>query len=100
MLRITHHGSDVPATVGLDGRLVGPWVDEVRSVVTALRSQGQVRLNLQNLSFADVSGLELLSAMRRDGVPLIGGSPLIEGLLASRPDLDAGAESPSAGSAL
>jgi anti-anti-sigma regulatory factor len=92
MLRITHGGSVSPATVDLDGRLVGPWVDEVRSIVAALRASGAVRLNLEHLSFADAHGLELLHTMRRDGVHLIGCSPLIEGLLAARPRSDAVAD--------
>jgi anti-anti-sigma regulatory factor len=85
MLRITQKGTVTLTTVDLDGKLVGPWVDEVRSIVAALRAAGAVRLNLERLSFADVAGLELLFAMRRDGVQLICGSPLIEGLLASHP---------------
>ncbi len=84
MLRITHTGSVTLATVSLDGKLLGPWVDELRLVVAALRAKGAVRLNLEHLSFADAAGIELLRAARRDGVQLVGVSPLIEGLLAAR----------------
>jgi hypothetical protein len=63
--------------------LLGPWVDEVRLVVAALRTTDAVCLNLEHLSFADSDGIELLRAFRRNGIQLVHGSPLIEGLLVS-----------------
>ncbi len=84
VLRITHRGSVTLATIDLEGKLVGPWIDELRSVVAAVRVKDAVCLNLQHLSFADAAGLDLLRAFRRDGIHLVGASPLIEGLLASR----------------
>jgi len=71
------------AIVSLDGKLLGPWVDEARSVIAALPANEAVRLNLANLSFADAAGIELLRAARRDGIQFVGASPLIEGLLAA-----------------
>jgi len=84
VLRITHTGSVALANIDLDGKLLGPWVDELRSVVAAIRAKEAVRLNLEHLSFADAAGIDLLHAMRRDGVQLVGASPLITGLLAAR----------------
>ena len=86
MLRIAHSGSMTIATLGLDGKLVGPWVDEVRTTVAALRKEHGVCLNLQHLSFADADGLRLLCALRCDGVELVGASPLIAGLLETHRD--------------
>jgi ABC-type transporter Mla MlaB component len=71
-------------TVVLDGKLSGPWVDEARAVVTTLRARDAVCLNLENLSFADGAGIDLLCRFRREGVQLIAASPLIEGLIAAR----------------
>ena len=56
----------------------------MRLVVAAVRAKDAVCLNLEHLSFADAAGIDLLCALRRDGIQLVGGSPLIEGLLASR----------------
>ena len=37
MLRITHSGTMTVATIDLDGKLVGPWVDELREPYEAGR---------------------------------------------------------------
>ena len=84
VLRLFHSTSMMLATVELDGKLVGPWVDEVRTTVATLRGGRTVRLDLQHLSFADAAGLKLLCTLRREGILLVGASPLIDGLLASQ----------------
>ena len=84
MLRITHTGSVRVGTINLEGKLIGPWIDELRSVVASARLKYAVWLDLAHLSFADAAGIDLLRAFRRDGIRLVGASPLIEGLLASR----------------
>jgi anti-anti-sigma regulatory factor len=86
MLRINQSKTLTLATVDVDGKLVGPWVDEVRTTVTALLRDQAVCLNLQHLSFADAAGLSLLFTLRNDGILLIGASPLIDGLLKSHGD--------------
>ena len=83
MLRITHTGSVTLATIALDGKLLGPWVDELGSMMAMLGAKDAVRLNLEHLTFADAAGIEMLRKVRSDGVQLIGASPLIEGLLAT-----------------
>ena len=84
MLRINHSGSVTLATIDLEGKLVGPWVDELRRVVATVRIKDAVRLNLEHLSFADAAGIDLLREFARAGMQLAGASPLIAGLLASR----------------
>jgi hypothetical protein len=86
VLRIVHSGSVTLATIRLEGKLLAPWVDEVRSVVATVSAKEAMCLNLEQLSFADAKGIELLRELRRKGVALVGGSPLIEGLLASYPE--------------
>jgi hypothetical protein len=76
----------VPVTlvsIGLEGKLLGAWVDEARQIVAAARTSDRVCLNLQGLTFADSHGIELLRTLRQEGIPLLGCSPLIEGLLAA-----------------
>lgn len=70
-------------SISLEGKLVGAWVEEVRQIVAAARASDRVCLNLQSLTFADSKGIELLRTLRREGIPLLACSPLIEGLLAS-----------------
>ena len=87
MLRITKRASVPLTTIDLDGKLLGPWIDELRSVVATARVTDTVCLNLAHLSFADAAGIDLLRAFRRDGIQLVGASPLIDGLLASREEM-------------
>jgi hypothetical protein len=76
----------VPVTlvsIGLEGKLLGAWVEEARQIVASARASNRVCLNLQGLTFADSRGIELLRTLRQEGIPLLGCSPLIEGLLAA-----------------
>jgi anti-anti-sigma regulatory factor len=76
----------VPMTlisISFQGKLLGAWVDEARKVVTTARVSERICLDLRGLTFADSLGVELLRTLRKEGVPLLGCSPLIEGLLSS-----------------
>ena len=86
MLRLTQSWTKTLATVDLDGKLCGPWVDEVRTTVAGLTSEAPVCLNLQQLSFADAAGIDLLCTLSREGVRLVAASPLIDGLLKAHRD--------------
>lgn len=86
MLRITKPGPVTLVTIGLEGKLLGAWVDEAHLVIAAARATDAICLNLKGLTFADTRGIELLRTLRGDGIPLIGGSALIEGLLALNED--------------
>ncbi len=70
-------------SIGLEGKLLGAWVDETRQVLATARASHRLCLNLKELTFADARGIELLRSLRREGIPLLGCSPLIEGLLAA-----------------
>jgi len=83
MLRITQSPSVQLTTINLEGKLLAPWIEEVRTAVSAAQAQGAVRLNLQELSFADHVGVELLRDLSKEGVQRIGGSAFIEGLISA-----------------
>jgi anti-anti-sigma regulatory factor len=83
LLLITQPVPMTLVSIGLEGKLLGAWVEEARQIIAAARAFDRVCLNLQGLTFADSRGIELLRTLRREGVPLLGCSPLIEGLLAS-----------------
>ena len=82
MLRITQVPLDDVTVIGLEGRLIGPWVEAASAAIAMARARGAVRLNLQQLTFADAPGIHLLKMLRAQGVGLIGGSAFIEILLA------------------
>lgn len=82
MLRITQTPTVQITTIHLEGKLLSPWLDEVRSAIATAQTQGAVRVNLAGLSFVDPPGAVLLRNMRDDGIELIGVSGFVEGLLA------------------
>jgi hypothetical protein len=86
-------------SIGLEGKLLGAWVDETRQILAAAKASQQFCLNLKGLTFADSCGIELLRSLRREGIPLLGCSPLIEGLLAAN-EVSATAIATSTGPAL
>ena len=81
MLRITQSPAVQITTINLEGKLLEPWIDEVRHAIVEARARGVVRLNLEELRFVDHAGIELLRGLRSDGIELTGGSAFIEGLL-------------------
>jgi hypothetical protein len=83
LLRITQPVQMTLVSIGLEGKLIGAWVGETRQIVATASASNRVCLNLQGLTFADSCGIELLRTLRREGIPLLGCSPLIEGLLAA-----------------
>ena len=69
------HGHEGPraTTVGLEGRLVGPWVDELRACWQSLlaeRSAGSLRIDLHGVTFIDAAGKALLRALHEQGAEL------------------------------
>jgi len=85
MLRIIRSPSLKIIDIALEGKLLQPWIDEVRCVVTAAGSEGRVRLDLSRLSFADEPGLTFLRELRSDGVELLARSALLAGLMDRAP---------------
>ena len=73
MLRITITRAEDPTTVRLEGRLAGPWVEELRAwweAVGAARGRGAVRVDLSEVAFVDAEGRALLERMYRRGAEL------------------------------
>jgi len=73
MLRISVTTRPGGATVTLEGRLAGPWVEELArrwSSVTALRDAWSVRVELDAVTFIDSAGKAVLRRMREEGAVL------------------------------
>jgi anti-anti-sigma regulatory factor len=62
----------------LEGRIVGPWVDELRrsSAVHAGRP-GELVLDLARVSFLDASGVALIRDLAGRGVRVVNSSPFV-----------------------
>ena len=80
MLRITVvESSKVAVTLRVEGRIMGPWVEELRTAcnVHTFPDDVQVSLELADISFADAAGIALLKELRNRGVGLIRTSPFL-----------------------
>ncbi len=83
-------------TLGLEGRLVGPWAKEFESYWRSLGAQQKsnaVRVDLSSVTFIDEEGKELLGNMYREGVELVATGCLnkfiVEGIIRSEKKEDA-----------
>jgi hypothetical protein len=72
MLKITVSNNNAGTTYGLSGRLVGPWVDELRTCWLTQEVGGTVpcHVDLREVTFIDEAGTTLLSQMSREGVTI------------------------------
>jgi anti-anti-sigma regulatory factor len=70
MLKITTYAEERSTTLKLEGRLVGPWVQEVDRCWSELAAApaGPIVLDLTGVTFVDAPGKELLIRMRRGGI--------------------------------
>jgi hypothetical protein len=82
MLRLTRipdaHAVEI---IKLEGKLVEPWVEEVRGACPA--SGGPRRLDLSAITFVDAAGEQLLRELLRQGVEVVACSGYIAELLRS-----------------
>ena len=75
MLRITIMEEHDVATIRLEGKLVGPWVEELeRCWNTAMAGwrNTQLLVDLNMVTFVDASGRALLTKMHNAGAKLMG----------------------------
>ena len=84
MLRISVTTRPGGATVTLEGRLAGPWVEEFArcwSSVTALRDASSVRVELEAVTFVDSAGKAVLRRMREEGAVLLASGCMTRAIL-------------------
>ena len=81
MLRVSRTIEDETATLLLEGKLLAPWVAEVRGMVEDQQLTRARRLDLTAVAFVDAEGAKLLGELRRSGLELAGCSPLIASLI-------------------
>lgn len=66
-------------TLRLEGRIIGPWVDELRDVCESLARDGaKLTLDLEDVVFADNGAVALLTELQNQGTTLIRLSPFVE----------------------
>ena len=71
MLRITTTTRPGGVTIALEGRIAGPWVDELARCWTEMRRNGGViAVQLDAVTFIDAAGKALLRTMHEEGALL------------------------------
>jgi len=85
MLKISQTGkANHSVTLKLEGRVVGPWVGELRQVCETHLTEGRVlKLDLTDVTFADADGVAVLAGFKRRGVTLKNCSPFVDEQLRS-----------------
>jgi hypothetical protein len=84
MLKITILDSAEELRFRLEGRLAGPWVDELRQSWHTAESTTQGRrtlADLKDVDFIDDEGQSLLAEMHQRGIQLEAVTPLIQSLI-------------------
>ena len=80
MLRITVVEASARAvTLRVEGRIAGPWVEELRTTcnVHTRPDPVQLCLELEDVSFVDAAGVACLKELREQGVGLFRVSPFL-----------------------
>jgi hypothetical protein len=74
--------SDAAITLKLEGKVLAPWVDELRRLcIGTPRQSKQVHLDLDAVTFLDESGAELMRELVRQGIIIARCSKFIAQLL-------------------
>jgi hypothetical protein len=80
MLRISVvESSKIAVTLRVEGRITGPWVEELRTACNVHTSPHDVQLSLDlaDISFTDNKGIALLRELRDRGIALIHIAPFL-----------------------
>ena len=81
MLRIETTEVDGISTVRLEGKLLAPWLHEFKALFEGNTPIPSMRLNLKDVDYIDAAGLELLSALRSQGLLIVASSAFVAKLL-------------------
>ena len=80
MLKISQAGTpNQSVTLKLEGRVVGPWVEELRRICEPFLTEDRaLRLDLAEVSYVDAEGIATLNSFKTRGVRLKNCSPFVE----------------------
>ena len=78
MLRITIQKGSAPAIMKLEGKLAGPWVEELKEIWRSASAAEAILVDLLDVSFVDASGKDLLAQMWQEGADFMADSPLMK----------------------
>jgi ABC-type transporter Mla MlaB component len=74
--------SESARTFKLEGKLVGPWLDELSNLcMQSIRRSEQIHLDLAAVTFVDAAGARLMGELIQQGVTIIHCSGFVAELL-------------------
>jgi anti-anti-sigma regulatory factor len=87
MLKITTRHEAGTLVFQLEGKLAGPWVQELERCWRSVTGTRQSRVDLSSVTFIDADGKALLGQMHREGAELVASGCLnkciVEGIIHS-----------------
>ena len=92
MLRITIHDEPGSLTFQLEGKLAGPWVQELQSCcqsTLAGQRKSVLRFDLTGVTSIDAAGKEFLAAMHTQGAKFLACGCLMRAVVAELTDTSA-----------
>jgi uncharacterized protein YqfA (UPF0365 family) len=82
MLRITSISDAEGQRLKLEGKLLGPWVEELRIHCASISAQlAKPQLDLEAVSYVDSAGAKVLQTLRAEGFPIVASSPFVAMIL-------------------
>ena len=78
---MTRTDSGPTTTIFIEGKILGPWVAEIRSTIDAIPTDRARKLDLGAVTFVDAAGAALLAVLMRDGVEITSCSHFLTDLL-------------------
>ena len=80
MLKISQTGTpNHSITLKLEGRVIGPWVGELRRICEPLLAEERaLGLDMAEVSYVDAEGVAALNGLKSRGVKLKNCSPFVE----------------------
>ena len=87
MLKISQTGTpNHSVTLKLEGRVGGPWVEELRRICEPLLAEDQaLKLDMAEVSYADAEGIAALNSFKSRGAKLWNCSPFVEQQIKTSP---------------
>ena len=84
MLRLRTLSRNGQTVLVLEGRLTGPWVDELARCWATLREEklgAPIRVDLEGVTFVSAAGKALLARLHDDGALLTARSPMTSAMI-------------------
>jgi hypothetical protein len=81
MLRITIHNEAAATRFIVEGKLVGPWVEELRKCWQNTEPGTPLTVELSALTLIDTAGKTLLAEMHRQGIKLVAAGLMTQAII-------------------